>query len=412
MLVPFIKRTFPRARLVPLILRGTPDYGEFFRLGENLRQASPEKTVLLVSSDFAHGVDAATAARLDRKSLVNLRPLRLADLNRIQADARPGLAVLAGFLGPGPRNFVLKGHKTSADFGSRDPGNLTSYITAYYQEPREAKFSLLFLGDLMFDRGIRKVAAAKGNDFIFQGVRALLAGHRLVIANLEGPITSRPSVSLGRPPQEKNHYLFTFPPGLAPTLKRHHVNLVHLGNNHLLDFGPEGLAQTRKHLESSGVGWFGDPLDETHRWIIKPVNGVKLALVSYNQFTPQAVDKTLSDLKQVRPQADLVILYAHWDAEYRGQPGDRTRSLAHLFIDQGADLVIGSHSHTVQPPETYQGKMIYYSLGNFIFDQGGREETRRGLALEVRVHPRNLALDFKEIPLLLEKNGQTTLRCQ
>jgi AmmeMemoRadiSam system protein B len=412
LLIPFIKRTFPRASVVPLILRGSPDYARLAQWGAELKRAAPEGTILLVSSDFAHGVDAAGARRLDRESLSHLRQLRVPELKKIHSDFRPGLAALAGFLGTKPRDFLLVSHRTSADFGSREPGNLTSYIAAYYRQAPAPPLSLLFLGDLMCDRGIREAAEARGFNYLFQGLEPLLAHHDLTIANLEGPITSFPSLSRGRRPQERNHYLFTFPPALAGVLKRQGLNLVHLGNNHILDFGPAGLAQTRKYLRRAGVEWFGDPLEGTRRWVLKRLPGVRLALVSHNQFSSQGVEKTLADLKEARPRADLVIVYAHWGGEYRREPGERLRQLAHRFIEAGADLIVGSHSHTMQPWEDYGGKRIYYSLGNFIFDQAGRDLTRRGLALLVKLDPAHLGLTFEEIPLFLEKNGQTVLNSQ
>jgi AmmeMemoRadiSam system protein B len=413
LLVPFLKRTCPRAAIVPLILRGCPDYPRLAHWGAQMQRAAPPGTVLLVSSDFAHGVDAAQARRLDRESLTHLRQLQLPDLKGIHNDFRPGLAVLAGFLGSGPRDFRLVSHRTSADFGSRETGNLTSYIAAYYlAAPKAPPLSLLFLGDLMCDRGIREAAAARGLDYLFQGLGPLLAHHDLTVANLEGPITSFPSRSQGRRPQERDHYLFTLPPALAGVLKRQGLNLVHLGNNHILDFGPAGLAQTRNYLRRAGVDWFGDPLEENRRWVLKRLPGVRVALVSHNQFSDRGVENTLADLKEARAQADLVIVYAHWGTEYRREPGERLRQLAHRFLAAGADLIVGSHPHTVQPREDYGGKRIYYSLGNFIFDQAGRELTRRGLALLVKIDPANLGLTFKEIPLCLEKNGQTVLDSQ
>jgi AmmeMemoRadiSam system protein B len=409
-LVPFIKKTFPQARFVPLILRSNPDYGRFLELGEKLRRTGGGDTILLVSSDFAHGVNATEARRLDRESLARLNRLDPADLGKIHADCRPCLAALAGFLGGDPGDFVLVSHKTAADFGSRDPDHLTSYITAYYKRRPRPSLSLLFLGDLMFDRGIRQVAQVKGNDFLLAGVSELLAEPALIVANLEGPLTNHPSVSLGRPNREKDHYTFTFDPSWAETLKRHRITLVHLGNNHLLDFGEDGLKQTRKNLRLAGVDYFGDPLRRDRRWVLQKIAGLRLAFVSFNQFARGSVAQTLDDIMHARPRADLVVVYAHWGREYRDQPGERLRRWGHLFVDAGADLVIGSHSHTLQPREEYRGKRIYYSLGNFIFDQYGRPETCRGLAVRVRVPGADPVLDFAEVQLSLEKNGQTTIK--
>jgi poly-gamma-glutamate synthesis protein (capsule biosynthesis protein) len=193
-------------------------------------------------------------------------------------------------------------------------------------------------------------------------------------------------------------------------LKKQHLTLVHLGNNHILDFGREGLEETRRHLELAGIDYFGDPVAAERRWLIKEVAGIRLAFISYNQFVSNDVEKTLADLKHARPRAHLAVVYAHWGGEFRREPGERLQRLAHLFIEAGADLIIGSHSHTVQPREAYRGKMIYYSLGNFIFDQYGQAETRRGLAVKVKIDSADLKMEFAEIPLSLENHGQTTLK--
>ncbi len=411
-LVPFIKMTFPRASLVPLVLPPGSDYPRFYRLGQRLSRSAPGGTVLIVSSDFAHEVNRAQARRLDRESISLLRTLYLPQIEKIHADCRPGLATLAGFRGSGARDFILVDHKTSADFGSVKPGNLTSYVAAYYREAAPQTTDLLFLGDLMVDRHIRELTQEKGVDYIFRKISPLLKSAALVVANLEGPITGNPSVSLGSRPQERNHYTFTFPPGLAAALKEHHITLVHLGNNHILDFGPQGLEQTRKYLGAAGVDYFGEPGRRNRRWLFKDLDGMRLAFVSFNQFAPHCVEQTLSDLQEARPLADLVILSAHWGREYLAAPGARLSRWAHLFIDQGADLIIGSHSHTVQPKEEYRGKRIYYSLGNFIFDQYGKPETNRGLAVKVKIDPRTRRTAFTEIPLSLENNGQTIMKSQ
>jgi len=269
---------------------------------------------------------------------------------------------------------------------------------------------LLFLGDLMFDRYIRQAAEKKGNDFIFQGVKDLLLDYDLVVVNLEGPITDKKSVSVGSRVGGPGHMTFTFSPSLALTLAEHNIKLVNLGNNHILNFGTNGLEQTRNYLSEADVEYFGDPKDAGKRFSVKEINGAKIGFVNYNEFIDDGFQKALEDMGKAKNQSDISIVYAHWGAEYKvGDPGSRIKKLAHRLVNEGADLIIGSHPHVMQMKEEYNGKMIYYSLGNFVFDQYFSQETMEGLAVAVKINP-DLNLEFQEIPLSLKKNGQTVAR--
>ncbi|MCX6766145.1 MAG: CapA family protein [Candidatus Moranbacteria bacterium] len=273
------------------------------------------------------------------------------------------------------------------------------------------EIKILFLGDIMFDRYIRQVAKRKGYDFVFQDVDNLLKEKDLVVANLEGPLTDNKSVSATSEFGERNNYIFTFDPQVAPILKNHNINLINLGNNHILNFRQNGLEQTKKYLSDAGVKYF---CDKDIRYTLykipaSPAGGhnTTLSFVCYNQFESDAVEKALADIGEVKKSADVVILYAHWGKEYETKADAKQKELAHKFIDAEADLIIGSHSHVVQEKEIYQGKTIYYSLGNFIFDQYFNSETMKGLAVETIINPVTKDIKFKEHQLQMKNNGQT-----
>lgn len=273
----------------------------------------------------------------------------------------------------------------------------------------EEKINIVFLGDLMFDRYIREVSQKKGNDFIFEKLENILLGNDLVIANLEGPITDKKSVSIGTLPGEKGHMVFTFDPSLALTLKKNRINSVNIGNNHILNFGKTGLQQTADNLEKAGIGYFGDAGDE-NKYLIKEIGTTKIGFVNYNQFSSNPLGKTLENIRKIKDQTDILIVYTHWGTEYKKEPEDSIKKLARKFIDEGADLVIGTHPHVVQPMEEYKGKRIYYSLGNFIFDQYFSPETKKGLAVRAKIDPEDNSIDFMDIDLSLETSGQTSSR--
>jgi poly-gamma-glutamate capsule biosynthesis protein CapA/YwtB (metallophosphatase superfamily) len=249
-----------------------------------------------------------------------------------------------------------------------------NHYEANTKEIGEAK--ILFLGDMMFDRTMRKVAEAKGYDYLLSCVKDYLSGFDLVIGNLEGPITLSTSTSLGTKPGEPGNTSFTFSPEAALALFRSNIRAVSLGNNHMLDKGREGAESTRAFLDLAGVSHFGSP--EGNLSLSREVGGVEIALVSFNQFLGQGdPEKTVSEIWKLRRDADFVFVFAHWGNEYEPAT-DYQKALAHRFIDAGADMVVGAHPHVVQETESYGGKSIYYSLGNFIFDQYWNEKVRRG----------------------------------
>lgn len=267
--------------------------------------------------------------------------------------------------------------------------------------------SILFAGDMMFDRYVRTQSERIGKEEMFGNVRKKLLGADLAVANLEGPITSSRSESVGSASGEARNYVFTFDPGWARVLYDSNIRIVNIGNNHILNFGEKGLSETRRLLRDSGVGFFGDPMDESSRTFVTLLRGRRIGFVNYNQFSSDAERRALSDIDRLRPIVDTLFVYAHWGVEYEPETADEVR-LAHLFVDHGADAMIGSHPHIVQGNETYHGKRVYYSLGNFIFDQYFSPDTTRGLMVEAIIASDG-GISFHEIPLKLSSDGVTNI---
>lgn len=275
---------------------------------------------------------------------------------------------------------------------------------------------LLFVGDLMFDRGIRYYARENGgNEFIFDKISAVLFKNDLVVANLEGPITDNKSVSAGTAPGSAENYFFTFDPSVAETLFDENIRLVNLGNNHILNFGYEGLGQTQKYLDEARVGYFGSP--NYPKSISTEISGIKITFISYNEFSDirgLEGQATTDQIQKAKGFSDIIILFCHWGVEYAKNPTEAQKELAHQFIDAGADLIIGSHPHVIQDPggapEEYNGKRIYYSLGNFIFDQYFNEDVRNGLGVVLKIDTETKQFKLEEINFYLDSNGQTVIK--
>ena len=260
------------------------------------------------------------------------------------------------------------------------------------------RVTVLFGGDMMFDRTIRTTMEEKGGDFIFSCIDSLLQSADLVVANLEGPITSHPSRSINSEVGGEGNYTFTFPTSTADLLARHNIRLVNIGNNHIMNLGREGLAETKRWLDTAGVGYFGDPdLPEAERVERIALRGIPVSFVNWSDWTSDKTDHTIAQVRKEKEAGLLVFVYAHWGDESAPPPA-RVKQLARSFVDAGAEVVIGSHSHIVQEHEVYQEKHIYYSLGNFIFDQYWNEEVRRGLLVRVSFTPTGI-VSVEEIPI-------------
>lgn len=275
-----------------------------------------------------------------------------------------------------------------------------------------AQIKLLFAGDMMFDRNIRMKMQAKDTRFVLQDLEETFNAHDFVIANLEGPITDKPSRSVGSQPGSTNNFIFTFQPEIAQTLYDQNVRIVNLGNNHILNFGVAGAEQTKEYLQAAKVQYFGDTsieLTSQERTLIIEKEGVKIGFVNYNQFITGGLEHALEDLKWIKPQVDIAVVYTHWGNEYVPVAKPPITTTAHQFVDEGANLIIGMHPHVIQNVEMYNDVRIYYSLGNFVFDQYFSPEVQQGMIVSVAINPQTKQMTFSEQNVKLNKDGSTTL---
>jgi len=251
--------------------------------------------------------------------------------------------------------------------------------------PRETR--LLFLGDMMFDRSIRIRAEREpaGYATFFGCVSSTFATYDAVIANLEGPVTTYPSVSRYGLIDTPESFQFTMSPDILPVLREVGVTAVGVANNHIYDFGRKGLEMTRELVPASGLGYFGDPASDLYTSLSLQTAHQTVHIVPFNEFigtNEEAVSKTLAEIAKFSQSGEPAIVFAHWGNEYVPAT-ERVKKWARQFIDAGADAVIGHHPHVTQETEYYNGAFIAYSLGNFIFDQYFDPEVRKGGAAEL-----------------------------
>ncbi len=302
-----------------------------------------------------------------------------------------------------------------SDQKHRSPSPYLAQDTLPHQPITEkpAPLKLIFTGDVMLDRHIRTNAERYGYDsLIDENLRHLLLAADYVVINLEGPITTNPSVSVNSAVGSTNNFIFTFDPEVTQFLQAHNLKIVNLGNNHILNFGEGGLMSTYQYLEEANLTYFGNTgpaATDSQRVAIIEHGDLKIGFVNYNQFVAAGLETAMSDLAQLKPQVDLIFVYPHWGNEYVKE-NEVLINQAHQLIDAGADAIIGSHPHVVTGREDYQARRIYYSLGNFIFDQYFEPAVREGMIVEVLIEPVTHQLHFQEHMVEMTKDGKSSLK--
>ena len=266
-----------------------------------------------------------------------------------------------------------------------------------------SEVKILAVGDMLFDRSLRRIAEQNG-DYLFACTDVLFTQADFAVGNLEGPITATSSQSQGSVVGSPENYIFTFPTNTARLLAAHHFGAVNIGNNHIGNFRYDGIASTREYLTAAGVGYFGGVGGE------EPVaradyKGVKLSFVSYNEFGGAPPEDVAQKVSVEREAGRVVVVYAHWGDEYSTST-TRLRPVAELFAGAGASVVIGSHPHVVLGHEYIGQTLVYYSLGNFIFDQYWDEAVSHGLAILLHLFSDG-TVSADEYPVVLTPDGRT-----
>ncbi|MET3107336.1 poly-gamma-glutamate capsule biosynthesis protein CapA/YwtB (metallophosphatase superfamily) [Oxalobacteraceae bacterium GrIS 2.11] len=257
------------------------------------------------------------------------------------------------------------------------------------QDARPSTVKLVFAGDIVLD-GIPGQQIEQGHD-PFAAFSDQINRADIRIGNLECVVAT-----IGEP--EDKNYNFRAHPRTLAILKKH-FDAVSIANNHSGDFGRPAFVEMLGLLDQAGIQHTGGGrnLREAHTPLIIEKNGIRIALLGYNEFMPRSFEadehgagtawsedeQVSADIHKARSSyhADVVIPIMHWGWENEFHSSKRQEQLAHLMIDAGADLVIGGHPHVVQEVEHYRGKVIVYSVGNFMIDALDNEAQTKGWLL-------------------------------
>jgi AmmeMemoRadiSam system protein B len=366
-LTPFVKRSFPGADIVPIMLHESLSQEDAQALGELIAEVIPNALVV-ASIDFSHNLPSYVQEAHDdliERTLENGE--YCAGCAPLEIDSNATLATVMRFAqarGDGRWNELT--HTDSLSLvGGDDWGENVSHYTGYFSpgevEPEDFA-ALHFVGDIMLDRGVRVlIDQAESFEYPWEDMQRFLMGAHLRIGNLEGTVNEQASTYTYNPP-----FRFVFS-SESVEIMGGYIDVVSLANNHTSDVGSASQAETKERLDDMEIDWFGSYATPEPRFDTT-VNGIDLTFIGYHQFQPDE-DALVELISSAHEEDRFVIVQPHWGTEYEYSPSTSQEYLAEIMVNAGADLIIGGHPHVVQGIQLIDDVPVVYSLGNFIFDQ-------------------------------------------
>jgi poly-gamma-glutamate capsule biosynthesis protein CapA/YwtB (metallophosphatase superfamily) len=262
--------------------------------------------------------------------------------------------------------------------------------------------------DIIFGKGVSQIARTRGLGDFFEPIAPLLREADWMVLNLEGCLSTR-----GAPlPKE---YTFRAPPELAMHLRLAGVSMVSLGNNHSMDYGATALLDTMDYLWQAGVWWAGAGANRAvaAQPVYVDFGGLRVAFVCFTAVVPRGfpagactpgvatLDAVLPTMREVRANANALVVIPHWGDEGTTRPNAKQRRIARLLADAGATLIVGHHPHVVQGYERVGAAHVFYSVGNFIHTPRSRL-SRQAVLLQATLDKSGVR-EVQSVPLGLQE---------
>ena len=267
--------------------------------------------------------------------------------------------------------------------------------------PGKNKFStsgyeIILLGDIMLGRSVMTTSLLKHNNpnYPFEKVAEKLKATDIVFGNLENPV-------IQNCPYSDSGFKFCADPKMLQGLNFAGVDIVSLANNHSENYGTDGYGETKGYLRNSGIDYTGDG-----NLVIKEAGRVKYGFLGFDLVAKSPLASDFDLIKEADSKVDVLLVMVHWGEEYTPLPTNRQKEMAKNIIGAGADIIVGSHPHRVQTTEYVGGKIVIYSLGNFVFDQPWSEETKKGLAVRLTFDEDGHIIKIEELPVYMNALGQ------
>lgn len=275
-----------------------------------------------------------------------------------------------------------------------------------------ATITIAAVGDMHFDRNVKRYIDRNGGASPLKHVAERLAAADIAVGNLESTVSD-----LGQRSEEKD-YTFKGDPRGIEGLTLAGFDFLSLANNHILDCGPEAMLDSIERLDAAGIGHAGAGADRTAAWMpaVREIDGTTVAFLGFSHILPAGFTATDNKaglargrgnmeaveaaIRSAKEQYDYVLVSFHWGVEKEDYVNGDQVADAHRAVDAGADMVLSHHPHVIQAVEYYNGKLIAYSLGDFVFDHYTRK-TGEAFILEAELGPAGVA-NVRAVPVYLD----------
>jgi gamma-polyglutamate biosynthesis protein CapA len=400
-LVSYISRNLPDAKIAPFIFPFNTDTTTLDNFLQNLWPLLPDDVVFVSSIDFSHYQNPAMTDFHDELNRAVIKDFEYNRLSKMEIDSIPSLYLLLKSMERiGAQKIAYElGDNSAHMMDNPKLEETTSYYSPWFvkgEKSEDRLSSMLFFGDLMLDRSVKKQIDANGSDYIFSKLAGeenrFFMGMDLIHANLEGPFAdSRRATS--------KEIAFRFDPILLHMLQEYNFGMFSQANNHTLDMSSAGYAESIKNLGNAGFDAYGAQyrLDDSSIKVKQVGNNTILFIGLNDTNEPVNMEKVKALILRGQTidenlEPEFTVVNIHWGQEYKEISNTRQRELAHELIDAGADIVIGHHPHVVQEMEIYKDRPIFYSLGNFVFDQYFSVPTQQGLGIGIALRPGSITI--------------------
>lgn len=378
--VPYLADLFPGVPIVPVIAKSPAGADDALSLALVLQQLLPDDALVISSIDFCHYLPQDATDAMDAETLAHIAARRYTEIERLHSDHLDAPFAMIAYLLWNDRHGYendLVWHETSHRLLGDPNAPGTSYLVFFSTDAGRGAgtppLTLTFAGDIMLGRAVATALSRTSVTQAFASAASAFEGSDLAFANLESVLTSS-TQDTGK------EIFFKADPARVDVLQYLGLTHVSVANNHVDDYAYAGWEESVGHLSDAGIFPVGDYHGDAEP-VVAAADGATVVFLAYDDtYRPVDTQRLATDVASADTSGERVVVSFHWGVEYQHTPTQRQQDLAHAAIDAGADIVVGHHPHVLQGIETYNGGLILYSLGNFVFDQIGEEENESVVA--------------------------------
>lgn len=280
---------------------------------------------------------------------------------------------------------------------AKQPAIITRVVETIGEE-----VEIILTGDVMLGRNVlTRTEKEKDWMYPFNKVSEYLKNADIVFSNLESPVVENC-------PRTDSGMVFCTSPELVEGLRFANIGVVTVANNHMGNYGQKGINDTKRYLTEAGIDYTG-----MGDLVVKEIKGTKFGFLGFDFVNAKPTDFDIKLVRQSDSLVDVLIVGVHWGEEYKDKANNKQREIAKSLVENGADVIVGHHPHWVQDTEKINqtstklrwARPVYYSLGNFVFDQSWSEETKKGLVIKLTFKDGELIKEEK-LPIYISSLGQ------